>query len=365
MKLLLLSPAHPLRGGIAASSERLAQEFTGMGHAVVVYSFSLQYPRWLFPGKTQYTRDPAPQGLVIKTRLNSVNPFNWPVVGREMRRERADRIVARFWLPFMAMSTGTALRFAGGEAPVTGLVDNFIPHEKRPGDALLARYFAGACTDFVAMSRSVQADLQAATGKPVGYAPHPVYDIYGEAFASAEARRQLNLPPDKPLVLFFGLIRTYKGLDLLLDAMPHCPDVHVVVAGEPYGDWAPYQSIIDRHGLSARVHLFLDFVPNQQVAAFFSATDLVVQPYRSATQSGISQIACHFEKPMVVTDVGGLPETVTDGKTGYVVPADPVAIAGAIRTFFGAPPPDMPEALLNAKARFSWRNLAQTLLGEK
>lgn len=365
MKLLLLSPAHPLRGGIAASSERLAQEFASMGHEVVVYSFSLQYPRWLFPGKTQYTSDPAPAGLVIKTRLNSVNPFNWPAVGREMRRERADRLVARFWLPFMAMSTGTALRFAGGAAPVTGLVDNFIPHEKRPGDALLARYFAGACTDFVAMSRSVQADLQAATGKPVRYAPHPVYDIYGEAFAPMEARRQLNLPTDKPLVLFFGLIRAYKGLDLLLEAMPHCPDVHVVVAGEPYGDWAPYQAIIDRHGLSTRVHLFLDFIPNHHVAAFFSAADLVVQPYRSATQSGISQIACNFEKPMVVTNVGGLPETVNDGKTGYVTPTDPVAIAGAIRAFFTSPPPDMQDELARAKTRFSWRHLAQTVLGEK
>ncbi len=365
MKLLLLSPAHPLRGGIAASSERLAQEFSGMGHEVVMYSFSLQYPRVLFPGKTQYTSDPAPEGLVIKTRLNSVNPFNWPVVGREMRRERADRIVARFWLPFMAASTGTALRFAGKRAPVTGLVDNFIPHEKRPGDALLARYFAGACTDFVAMSRSVQADLHAATGKPVRYAPHPVYDIYGEAFSPAAARRQLNLPSDKRLVLFFGLIRPYKGLDLLLEAMPHCPDVHVVVAGEPYGDWTPYREIIQRHGLAERVHLFLDFIPNHQVAAFFSAADLVVQPYRSATQSGISQIACHFEKPMVVTNVGGLPETVTDGKTGYVVSADPAAIASAIRTFFAAPPPDIQAELARAKTRFSWRHLARTVLGEK
>ena len=363
MKILLLSPAHPLRGGIAASSERLAVEFQAMGHEVVIYSFSLQYPGFLFPGKTQYTDAPAPVGLQIKTRIHSINPVNWVQVGRAIRQEAPDRIVVRFWLPFMGMSLGSILRIGARRVRVTGLVDNFIPHEKRPGDALLARYFSGGCTDFVAMSRSVQADLASATGKPVRYAPHPVYDIYGDALPMKAARMTLQLPPDKPLVLFFGLIRAYKGLDLLLEALALSPGVHAVVAGEPYGDWAPYQDMMERLGLADRVHLFLDYIPDEQVSAFFSAADLVVQPYKSATQSGISQIAYHFEKPMVVTNVGGLPEIVEDGKTGFVVAPEAASVATAIQAYFAIPDPEsMISNVRQAKARFSWRYLAGEIL---
>lgn len=385
MKILLLSPAHPLRGGIAASSERLAQELQTAGHEVVIYSFSLQYPAFLFPGKSQFTDDPPPPGLVIKTWLNSVNPFNWLVVGREIARERPERIIVRFWLPFMGPCLGTVLRvarwFTGKKTRVTALVDNIIPHEKRPGDRLFARYFVRACNDFVVMSRAVGEEIRqflpggstpptsplpfggGAGGGVVRFAPHPIYDTYGEPVEKAAARRELGVPEDVPLVLFFGFIRTYKGLDLLLEALAETPGVHALVAGECYEDWQPYQVILEKNNLSERVHLHTDFIPAERVRLYFSAADLVVQPYRSATQSGISQIAYHFEKPMVVTHVGGLPEIVTDGVSGYVVAPEAGAIATAVRDFFEHHRAEAMIAGVQAeKARFSWGHLVKVLL---
>lgn len=372
MKILLLSPAHPLRGGIAASSERLAQALQHDGHEVVLYSFALQYPGFLFPGKSQFTDDPPPPHLVIKTRLNSINPFNWLLVGREIGRERPDRIIVRFWLPFMGPCLGTVLQvarwFSQKKPHITALVDNIIPHEKRPGDRLFARYFVRACDDFVVMSRSVGEEIKEVappqgTRIIVRFAPHPIYDTYGDPVEKTAARRALGIPPDVPLVLFFGFIRAYKGLDLLLEALAQAPDVHALVAGECYEDWQPYQHIIDKNNLIGRVSLHTDFIPADQVRLYFSAADLVVQPYRTATQSGISQIAYHFEKPMVVTNVGGLPEIVTDGVSGYVVPPEAGAITTAVQDFFDKNRAEAMTAGVRAeKQRFSWKNLTKVLL---
>lgn len=367
-KIVLVSPAHPLRGGIAASSERLAQALVAMGHDVVIYSFSLQYPAFLFPGKTQYTNDPAPAGLHIKTCLNAVNPFNWLAVGRRIALENPDQVIVRFWLPFMSPCLGTVLRiarfFLGKTLKITGLVDNIIPHEKRPGDRIFARYFIGACDDFVVMSHSVGEEIRLFNrSKPVRFAPHPVYDNYGLSMKKREARQQLGIPAGVNLVLFFGFIRKYKGLDLLLEALALAPDIHALVAGECYEDWGFYQKIIDKNGLADRLHLHVDFIPAEQVRVFFSAADLVVQPYRTATQSGISQIAYHFEQPMVVTNVGGLPEIVTDGVSGYVVEPEPDAIAAAISDFFGNQRElAFREGVRLEKQRFSWEYLGEQLL---
>ncbi len=377
-KIVLVSPAHPLRGGIATSAERLAEALQAAGYKVVIYSFSLQYPAFLFPGKSQFSGDPAPAGLTIKTRLNSVNPFNWPVVGRQIAAEKPDHVIARFWLPLMGPCLGTVLRaarfFSKKKFRITGLVDNIIPHEKRPGDGPFAKYFVRACDDFVVMSKSVGEEIRQflpsrgrlrPEAKPViRYAPHPIYDNYGEPLDKTEARRQLGLPPETPLVLFFGFIRKYKGLDLLLNALVQTPDIHVVVAGECYEGWDFYQNIIEENDLSGRVHLYTDFIPAERVRVFFSAADLVVQPYRSATQSGISQIAYHFDKPMIVTDTGGLPEIVTDGVSGYVVAPEPGAIAEAMRDFFEKKRAEkMTEGVRAEKKRFSWENLVQNLIG--
>jgi D-inositol-3-phosphate glycosyltransferase len=368
-KIIVISPAHPLRGGIATSSERLAQAIQAAGHTVVVYSFSLQYPAFLFPGKSQFTDEPAPAGLHIKTVLNSINPFNWIGVARAIAREKPDRIVVRFWLPLMGPCLGSVLRlaawFAQKKPHVTALVDNIIPHEKRPGDRPFARYFVGACHDFVVMSQSVGQEIKTFAQKPVRFAPHPIYDNYGAAESAQVAREALKLPLEVPMVLFFGFIRQYKGLDLLLEALALTPDIHLVVAGECYDDWANYQKILEAHQLQNRVHLFTDFIPTDQVRLFFSAANLVVQPYRTATQSGISQIAYHFEKPMVVTRVGGLPEIVRHGVSGYVVAPEPAEIARAMRDFFDHHrEADMQEGVRAEKQRFTWEYLvAQCLAG--
>lgn len=372
-KIVLISPAHPLRGGIAASSERLALALQDAGHTVVIYSFSLQYPAFLFPGKTQFTEDPAPQNLHIITRINSINPFNWLLIGRAIAKENPDQIIVRFWLPFMGPSLGTVLRvarfFSRNKFRATGLVDNIIPHEKRFGDRPFAQWFVRACNDFVVMSKSVGAEIMTfiptrhQVPNLVRFAPHPIYDTYGEPMEKKEARAQLKIPENVPLVLFFGFIRKYKGLDLMLESMRETPQIHALVAGECYEDWAFYQKIIADNGLSERVHLFTDFIPAEQVRVYFSAADLVVQPYRTATQSGISQIAYHFEKPMVVTNVGGLPEIVTDGVSGYVVDPEPVAIARTILDFFeNQRETTMREGVRQEKKRFSWTHLVEKLL---
>ena len=366
-KIVLISPAHPLRGGIAASSERLALALQDAGHEVVIYSFSLQYPGFLFPGKTQFSDEPTPEGLNIKTKLNSVNPFNWILSGRAIAKEKPDQIIVRFWLPFMGPCLGTVLRvskfFSKKPFHITGLVDNIIPHEKRPGDKPFARYFVKACDDFVVMSKSVGLEIQSFAKKEVRFAPHPLYDTYGEPIPRSEARDLLQIPQEASVVLFFGFIRKYKGLDLLLKALRSTPEIHAIIAGECYDAWEYYPQIIENEMIAEQIHLFNDFIPSDQVRTYFSAADLVVQPYKTATQSGISQIAYHFEKPMIVTNVGGLPEIVSDGVSGYVVPPEAEAIAAAMKDFFDqGRSAVMIEGVKVEKKRFGWEYLVGVLV---
>jgi glycosyltransferase involved in cell wall biosynthesis len=360
--IILLSPAHPLRGGIAASSERLAQELQAQGAKVEIISFRLQYPGFLFPGKTQYTDDPAPEGLKISTLVNSINPFNWLKVGNQIRRAQPDLLIVRYWLPFMGPCLGTIARIAkrNKHTRVIAITDNVTPHEKRPGDRLLTRYFVNSADGFVVMSRSVGEDLRQFTAsKPYRYTPHPIYDSYGELVLREAALRQLQLDENQRYILFFGFIRQYKGLDLLLRAMAdervRSLPIRLIVAGEFYDDDAPYRELIVQHHLTEKVILHDDFIPNEQVKYYFGAADLVVQPYRTATQSGISQLAFHFEKPMIVTRVGGLPEIVRHGEEGYVVDVDAAAIAEAIVDFFEHErQSEMTRNVRVGKARYGW-----------
>lgn len=368
-KVVILSPAHPLRGGIASSSERLAQEFQQSGYEVVVYSFSLQYPSFLFPGKTQYTDDPPPAGLKIIPALNSINPFNWLKVGAMLRREAPGLIVVRFWIPFMGPSLGTALRFArlGRPVKVVCIADNIIPHEKRPFDRLFTSWFINSADAFLVMSRSVGEELrQFTTTMPWSYVPHPVYDNYGPLADREESLAELGLPAGKRYLLFFGFIRDYKGLDILLQALadPALAEfpLHLLVAGEFYEDASRYTQLIEQLSIADRVTIHDQYIPKERVRYYFGAADLVVQPYRSATQSGISQLAYHFEKPMVVTRVGGLPEIVDHEKTGYVVDVSPGAVAAAIRDFFEKEKGEaMTVAVRGEQYRFSWAYMVQTL----
>lgn len=366
--IAIISPAHPLRGGIAASTERLARELQAQGKQATIYSFRLQYPDFLFPGKTQYTDDPPPADLTIKTIIHSVNPLNWLAAGRQIRRAGHDLVIVRYWLPFMGPCLGSVLRSVRRKrrTKVIALVDNLIPHERRPGDRIFTRYFIGSVDAFLVMSRAVGEDVRRfTTSKPLAFSPHPVYDNYGAQAQRSEALAKIGLPEGRYL-LFFGFIREYKGLDLLLRALAdervRQRDIRLIVAGEYYGKQEFYEELIDELDIKDRVYLFTDYIPNEEVRYYFAAANLVVQPYRTATQSGISQLAYHFERPMIVTRVGGLPEIVPHERAGYVVDIDPTAIADAVVDYFDRDrEAEMTEGVRVEKHRFSWSKMVEAL----
>jgi len=372
MKIAIIGSAHPLRGGgISTFNERLAQVLQDQGHEVFIYSFSLQYPSFLFPGKTQFTDEPAPKGLAIKSTINSVNPLTWLKTGNEIRKGSFDLVIVRYWLPFMGPAFGTILRRVkkNKHTRVLCIADNIIPHEKRPGDTQFTRYFIKPVDVFITMSKDVLKDVKTFTDKPACFTPHPVYDNYGEAVSKAEACKKLGLDPRKNYILFFGFIREYKGLDLLLMAMADdrikASGIELIVAGEYYNKDAATTNnqIIEEHQLQAAVHMTTDFIPNDEVRYYFSAADLVVQPYKHATQSGITQVAYHFEKPMVVTNVGGLPEVVPDGKVGFVAEPAPASIADAILKFYHSGSiPNLHQNILNEKKKYSWETFTKVLI---
>ena len=362
MKIIILGTAYPYRGGLAAFNERLACELQSQGHEVEIYTFTLQYPNFLFPGKTQYSTEPAPEGLKIVRKVHSYNPFNWFKVGHEIKRKNPDLMITKFWLPFMSPCFGTIARIVrkNKHTRLVSILDNVIPHEHRPGDKMFVRYFIRPTDGFVAMSKSVLADLRLFTqDKPAVFSPHPLYDHYGERLSREQALSLLNLSPDNRYVLFFGFIRGYKGLDLLLDAFADSrlkeDAAKLIVAGEFYGDPEPYLKQIKDLQIEDRVVLCTDFISDSEVNRYFSAADIVAQPYKTATQSGVTQIAFHFEKPMLVTNVGGLPEIVPDGKIGYVVEPDSQQIADALHRFFSENKQAEFEAnVVEEKKKYAW-----------
>lgn len=369
MKIIIVGTAYPYRGGLSAFNERLAYEYRNRGDEVEIYTFTLQYPSFLFPGKTQYSDEPAPDGLLIHRRINSINPFNWFSVGREIAKKRPDVLITKYWLPFMAPCLGTIERRVrrNGHTRIISILDNIIPHEHRIGDRLFSRYFVRSTDAFVAMSRSVLDDLgQFDTRKPRRFCPHPLYDHYGALVSKDEARQALHLDANARYVLFFGFIRGYKGLDLLLDAMADprlkAMDVRLIIAGEYYGDPKPYQEQIARLQLTDRTVQCTDFIPDSKVNNYFRACDIVAQPYKSATQSGVTQIAFHFEKPMLVTNVGGLAEIVPDGKVGYVVEPDAHQIADALVRYYEedreAP---FTDGVRQEKQKYLWSNMTDAI----
>lgn len=371
MKISILSPAYPFRGGIAASTERLAVELQDMGHAVKIITFTKQYPNLLFPGKTQFSDGDAPHSLKIDRKIHSFNPFNWLKCGWQLRKSDADLFIVRYWIPFMAPALGTIMKIAKKNRRAIGFVDNIIPHEKHFYDSILSAYFVGAMDAFVVMSKSVKTELRSFTKKKsIHFSPHPIYDIYGQKPSKKEAKQILGLKEDNRYLLFFGFIRDYKGLDLLFEAMakPVMNDqkTKLIVAGEFYGNQDKYEQLIDKLDIRNRVILKSDFIPDEEVKLYFAAADLLVQPYKTATQSGIAQIAYHFELPMVVTNVGGLPEIVIDGKSGYVVEPEPEAIAAAIQRFFSKNMSEhFHQGTIELKKRFSWKNLAMSFLNKQ
>lgn len=341
MKVTLVGTAHPFRGGIAVFIERLAKAFKQNKDEVRISTFTLQYPKILFPGETQLSSSPKPTDLDITQEVNSINPFNWIKVGNKIRKEKPDLVIFKYWIPFMGPSLGTIARRIrkNNHTKVIVVVDNIIPHEKRFGDNALNKYFVKSVDAFVAMSQSVLDDLKTFDAqKPKLLSPHPLYDNFGAAKTREEALKALDLDANYNYMLFFGIIRQYKGLDILLKAFAdqrlNNGKNKLIVAGEFYEDDTVYRNLIKKHQLEDSIVLATKFIPDEEVVNYFCAADIIVQPYKHATQSGVTQIAYHFEKPMLVTDVGGLKEIVPHNKVGYVTNPNEQEVADALVDFY-------------------------------
>lgn len=370
MKCVIVGPAFPLRGGIANLNESLSKAFSKSGIENEIVSFSLQYPEFLFPGKTQFDETgERPKGIKITTLINSVNPISWSRAAKYILDQKPDFVVLRYWLPFMAPALGSiAKKLKNSGFKVVAITDNVIPHESRLGDKQLTNYFLKQCDGFVAMSKSVLDDIKTFISNPKSaFIPHPIYDIFGDAVSKQEAREKLGLSKDEKYVLFFGFVRQYKGLDLLLEAFGkpqlNALNVKLIVAGEFYEDEQPYFDQINNLGLTDKVILRKDFIPGDQVKNYFGAADIIAQPYRTATQSGVTQIAYHFDKPMLVTNVGGLAEIVPHNKVGYVCEVNSDSIANSLVDFYNNNrEDDFVSNVKDEKKRFSWEAMVEGIL---
>lgn len=369
-KIIILGPAHPLRGGgMTTFNHRLAREFVTLGHSCSIYSFSLQYPGFLFPGKSQYTDEPAPENLTIHSVVNSINPLNWFKVGQRLKKECPDIIVVRYWLPLMGPALGTILRQVKNNrhTRIICIADNVIPHEKRPGDKPFTRYFLKACDGFITMSEKVLKDLRTfTTRQPAVMVQHPLYDNFGPIVSKEAARQHLDIPQAGKIILFFGFIRKYKGLDILLRSIQQLKselaDFKLLVAGEFYEDEQGYQELIDQLGIRDHLILKTNFIADSEVKYYLCAADVLVQPYRNATQSGVTPLAYHFEKPMVVTNVGGLPALVPHGKSGLVCEPDPLSVSRAIKEFYELGEDHFIPHLRAEKEKYSWKNIVDAII---
>lgn len=370
-KIAIVGSAYPLRGGgIATFNERMAKAFIDNGDEVKIYTFSLQYPSILFPGKTQFSEEDPPDGLDITVLVNSINPFNWIKVGRYLKKLAPDLVILRYWIPFMAPCLGTIAKIVrkNKKTKVIAITDNVIPHESKPGDKILSSYFIKNVDAFVTMSKSVLKDLNKFdTQKPRKYTPHPLYDNFGKVIPKELAKEQLGLDKKINYILFFGFIRDYKGLDILLEALSDSKlrelPVKLLIAGEFYAKPEKYLNIIKKNNLEEHLVLRTDFIANTDVHKYFCASDVVVQPYKTATQSGITQVAYHFNKPMITTDVGGLSELIPHEKVGYVVKTDKRAITDAIYKFYKQnKEKEFSKNAAEEKKKYSWEVFVESLV---
>jgi len=369
MKIVIIGTAYPLRGGIAHYVSLLFDALKKHGHEVHVVTFSRQYPKILFPGKSQEEKGEEGQPLNSLQIIDSVNPFSWRKAGKVVADLEPDMIIFKFWMPFFAPAYGMIarvvkklLRHKNKDCKIVFIADNVIPHEKRPGDRAITNYAFRVVDNFIVQSDAVERDLKII--KPdANYIKlaHPIYNIFGESLEKAKVREELGIPFDAPVILFFGYIRKYKGLDILLRAMPQLlktlPELRLIVAGEYYGDEADYRKLInDLHIPSINLILATDYIANDKVATYFSAANVAVLPYRTATQSGIVQIAYNFDLPVIATNVGGLSEVVIDGKSGIITSeATPELVAKDIELFFTQGLEEkLREGVREEKKKYSW-----------
>jgi len=366
MKIALFSAFYPYRGGIAQFSAMLYRALEA-DNEVRAFTFKRQYPNFLFPGKTQFvTEDDIADAIPASRVLDTVNPITFGRSAREINEFEPDLFISQYWMTFFGPSMGKMhKRLKKGTKRIT-VLHNVIPHEKRFFDKGANNYFLKQSEGFVVMSDTVMRDLLSL--KPDAKylrIDHPVYNQFGEKQERNTAISKLNLDPEKQYLLFFGFIRGYKGLDLLLQALSQLDaSIELIVAGEIYGSFDPYQEIIDKENLSDRVHLFTDYIADDQVSDYFSASDVCMLPYKSATQSGITAIAHHFDLPIIATDVGGLKEKVHHESNGLIVPNPaPSEIAEAIKRYFSeSMKAKMSDKIASEKQDNSWENFAEKLM---
>ena len=366
--LVIIGPGWPLRGGLAAFDHQLASTFKDKEVHSRIETFSLQYPSFLFPGTSQYTNEPAPKDINIHAGINSINPFNWMKMGLQLKRERPDLIIVRYWIPFLAPCLGMICRIAKSNkhTKVIAIVDNMVPHEKRMGDKMLTRYFAKSVDGFITMSNKVSEDVKQFSTKPIVFSPHPIFNHFGEAISKEAARKVLSIGQDEKIILFFGYIRPYKGLDLLLNAMAtnaiKDANIKLLIVGEFYEDAQPYHDLIKTLALEERLIIHSEFVPDNKVKNYVCAADFIIQPYKNATQSGVTPLAYYFEKPMLVTNVGALADSVPNGKVGEVVEPNADAIAKGIETLYNNGAAYYADNIKEEKKKYSWSQMADNFI---
>ncbi len=375
MIFFLVGPFYPLRGGIAQYLAVLGKKLEEKGHQVKILSFRKQFPRLLFPGQTQREESREFIRLPAEAVFIPWNPWSWIKTFQKARKGHPDALIFKYWMPFFAPGYAAVcglLRYFT-EIPVIFILDNVIPHEKHLADRFLTRLALRWVDAFIVQSEVVRRDLlrwfPEAERRRIALVPHPIYDCYSHVEMSREeARRKLGISRDKKLLLFFGLVRHYKGLDILLEAMPAIIsrlglDAHLLIAGEFYDPEISYRQQVEKLRLAEQVTIVNRYIRNEEVSFYFRAADLLVLPYRSATQSGVIQVANYFLLPVVSTAVGGLPEIIREGETGFLVePESPAALTRAVVNFFQNIRSDaFAGGLENAKNRFSWENMLITI----
>lgn len=365
MKIAILSPFYPFRGGLAQLNARLYSEL-GKNNDVKAYTFTTLYPDFLFPGKTQFVT-PGDTATVIDSKrvLSTVNPLSYIKTAREINKFLPDILIIPYWMSFFAPAYGSVCRLLNKKIKIVSLVHNAISHERVFGERLLAKYFFKCCDAFIVMSDPVRKDLLSLCGDAnVLQLPHPIYDHYKEKTGKHEACEQLGIDASKKNLLFFGFIRDYKGLDLLIEATNYLDESYqLIIAGESYGSFDKYTKLINQSSLKGNILVFEQYINDEMVTTLFSASDVLVLPYRSATQSGVVALAYQLETPMIATDVGALGEAVKQAQTGIVVEnVSPKDIADGIISYFKNDRKDFYfRNIKSEKQRLSWNTFASNL----
>jgi glycosyltransferase involved in cell wall biosynthesis len=369
MKIIIIGTAYPMRGGIAHYVALLYKVLIKRGNDVKIISFKRQYPSIFFPGKTQQDLSKEIEPIPSEPLLDSIGPLSWIRTFLAIYKEKADLVIFKYWMPFFApcYAAISFLTRLFTRTKILYLCDNIIPHERRIEDRLLTRIGLWNVHYFIVQSKVVKNDLlyfrPNAIYKEV---PHPVYEIFSNPYTRQHARKHFNFASKDKVILFFGYVRKYKGLHYLIDAMPLVlkkTTVKLLIAGEFYDDEHQYQEQIKQLGIEDSVFVFGDYIPNEEVGLYYNASDVVVLPYVSATQSGIIQIAYNYDKPVITTNVGGLPEVIEEGKTGFIVPSeDAEALAESIIKFFKIKNKEkFTRNIREYKKQFSWDRMASEI----